>query len=52
MIDANLGSHTVYAIRIDPAEIARMLRRYDITDVPLPDGPALMRIDGIRDPSA
>jgi Protein O-mannosyl-transferase TMEM260-like len=52
VIDANLGRHTVYAIRIDGSEIARMERRYDITVITLPDGPALMRIDGIKDPSA
>ncbi len=52
VIDANIGRHTVYAIRIDSAEIARTVRRYDITVIPVPGGPALMRIDGIKDPSA
>jgi hypothetical protein len=52
VIDANLGRRTVYAIRTDPDEIARILRRYDVTYVPLAGGPSLMRIDGLRDRSA
>jgi hypothetical protein len=52
VIDANLGRRTVYAIRIDDREAARMERRYDLVVLPLPDGPGLVRIDGIRDPAA
>ncbi|HYM83451.1 MAG TPA: hypothetical protein VEY67_04810, partial [Candidatus Dormibacteraeota bacterium] len=52
VIDSNLGHRPVYAIRIDPVEIARMTRRYELTTLPLPEGPALVRVEAIRDPAA
>ena len=50
MIDANLGRRPVYAIRVDPADIAVLVRRYDLAVVSLPAGPSLMRIVGLRSP--
>lgn len=51
VIDANLGRRPVYAIRVDPADIAVLVRRYDLTVVSLPAGPSLMRIVGLRSPA-
>jgi hypothetical protein len=51
VIDANLGLRPVYLIRIDQAELARLIGRYILTPVPLPAGQSLLRVDGRRVPS-
>jgi hypothetical protein len=48
VIDANLGLRPVYAIRVSPADIAAIVRRYRSTDIAVPGGPSLVRIDGQR----
>jgi hypothetical protein len=48
VIDANLGLRPVYAIRVSPADIAAIVRRYRSADIAVSGGPSLVRIDGHR----
>ncbi len=51
VIDAELGSHPVYAVRVEPTDLAGLVRRYRLESIPMPMGQSLTRILGPREPS-
>jgi hypothetical protein len=48
VIDANLGLRPVYLIRVDQREQRALLSRYLLTQIAMPVGDALVRVDGRR----
>jgi hypothetical protein len=51
VIDAELGSHPVYAVRVEPTDLAGLVRRYRLESILMPMGQSLTRILGPREPS-
>ncbi len=50
VIDANLGTRPVYALRADPTEIFGLRERYVLTNIFGADGRIMSRIDARREP--
>jgi hypothetical protein len=48
VIDAQLGRRPVYAVRVEPSDLAGLVRRYRLESLPMPMGQSLTRILGPR----
>ncbi len=44
VIDAHLGRRPVYAVRVEPSDVAGLVRRYRLESLPMPMGQSLTRI--------
>lgn len=44
VIDAHLGRRPVYAVRVEPSDLAGLVRRYRLESLPMPMGQSLTRI--------